>query len=182
MRPRHLGHRSWRDDHSGQAMIETALLMPFIFLLILMVIEMGFLLWMNLNVGQAAREAARAAAVGKDVGANTASGCKTETDTVKARAFAAAVGRIECGDVKVFYVDGTGPTTIGRGDDVIVKIDHDYDSLTGFFRMIGASAFQIHACADARVETPPSPGEAAAHPPLAPADRTCVSPTATPTP
>lgn len=163
----------WRDDHSGQAMIETALLMPFIFLLILMVIEMGFLLWMNLNVGQAAREAARVAAVGQPVGG---ANCKTEPETVTGRAFTAAVGRIKCAEVTVSYVDGQDPTGIGRGDSVVVVIDHPYDSLTGFFRLIGTSPFKVHACADARVETPPAPGDAASHQALP----GCPIPTPTP--
>lgn len=145
---------SRRDDQGGQAMIETALLMPFIFLLILMVIEMGFLLWMNLNVGQAAREAARSAAVGDAVGG---ANCKTEPNTVKGRAFAAAVGRIKCGEVSVVYVDHdpTGPPSVRRGDGVIVRIQHPYASLTGFFHLIGVSSPDVSACADARLEVPP---------------------------
>lgn len=159
-------------------MIETALLMPLVFLLILMVIEMGFLLWTNLNVKQAAREAARFASVGKRVGdrpgdptCSTAAGA----NTISGRAYAAAVGRISCPEVSVVYVGQPGSTKVIRGDSVIVKIDHRYESLTGFLRLINVTSPVIHACADARVESPPDAADAAAHPPpLPPAKAGCV--------
>ncbi len=156
-------HR-WSDDHSGQAMIEMALLMPLVFLLILMVIEMGFLLWTNLNVKQAARETARLASVGQVGKLVGGASCATQATTIKGRAYAAAVGRIDCDDVTVAYVDREGTPSIGRGDSVIIEIDHPYDSLTGFLRMIGvATPLTIRACADARVESPPDAADATAH-------------------
>ncbi len=144
-----------------------ALLMPLVFLLILMVIEMGFLLWTNLNVKQAARETARFASVGQVGKLVGGASCATQATTIKGRAYAAAVGRIDCSDVTVFYRDREGTSSIGRGDSVIIKIDHPYESLTGFFRLINVSpstepcgdsvgALCIRACADARVESPPN--------------------------
>ncbi len=159
------GRLRWRSEQGGQAMIEMALLLPFVFLLILMILELGFLLWTNLNVSAAAREAARYAAVGREVGEDA--NCETEADTIKGRAFAAAVGRIACSDVAVFYIERperSGSPEIRRGDGVIVEIDHPYDSLTGFFRLINVTTpINVHACADARVETPPDPTDASGH-------------------
>lgn len=154
----------WRDDHSGQAMIEMALLLPFVFLLILMIIEMGFLLWTNLNVNQAAREAARYASVGLVVGDSDDDDC-VGTNSIRGRAYEAAVGRITCEEVEVVYVERRAPSpAIGRGDGVVVTIRHPYESLTGFFRLIGGTtSFDVVACADARVETPPDPGDASVY-------------------
>lgn len=167
--------RLGRRGERGQAIIETALLLPFIFLLILLVIEFGFFLWMNLNINAAAREAARYAAVGGPVGGAS---CASEPDTVKGRAFDVALERIECAEVVVSYAERVPPAaSIGAGDGITVQINHAYAPITGGFPALGLGP-TIYMCAraDARVEyAPPTP---VASP--APTAAICPPPTATP--
>ena len=54
-------------DHRGQATVELALLMPVWVLLLLAVVQVGLVARAEVETIQAAREAARAAAVGDDL-------------------------------------------------------------------------------------------------------------------
>lgn len=147
----------------GQAMIEVALLLPFVFVLLLLVIEFGFLMWSHLNINAAAREAVRAAAVGSLVGDTC------QADTVRGRALAASLQKITCADVvEVGYRDIDGGGVFGRGDEVVVRIKHEYHALTPIVSALLSvghgcdglgSSLCLQACADARLErTYPDPG------------------------
>jgi hypothetical protein len=153
----------WSKSERSQSLVETALLMPFIFILMLMVVEFGFLLWSHLNVNAAAREAARYAAVANSVAPSPDPNDCEETKTVKGRAVTAGITRIECVDVTVNYLDTTddpGPAAfIGRGDEVVVRISHPYEWLTPVGDLMASFGFPglsgtltLSACADARLE------------------------------
>jgi hypothetical protein len=117
-------------------MIEMALLLPFVFLLILMIVEFGFLLWMNLNVTAAAREAARYASVGAEMGD---SDCDTEPNTVKGRAYVVALGASSVTDRQHYFERSAPGSSIGGGDGWLSKSTH-LRFATGFLGMIGAPA------------------------------------------
>src|SRR5690349_24548940 len=90
----------------GQAMVEVALLLPFIFVLLLMVIEFGFMMWSHLNVNASAREAARFAAVGNRVGQADSPdphcpAVSSADKTVRGRAVEASSTRVSCAEVEV---------------------------------------------------------------------------------
>ncbi|MCC6236844.1 MAG: pilus assembly protein [Dehalococcoidia bacterium] len=154
--------RLGRRGERGQAIIETALLMPFIFLLILLVIEFGFFLWMNLNINNAAREGARYAAIGKAAAPD--SGTCVGTQTVAGRAVAVGGARIECGEVQVWYEELALPGTSGSpvasgGDGVVVLINHPYQPITPGFGILGlGDTIAMCARVEARVEVPPASG------------------------
>lgn len=158
VRPRWLGRP--RDGERGQALIETALLLPFVFLLLLLVVEFGFFLWMNLNINNAAREGARYAAIGKAAAPD--SGSCVGTQTVAGRAVAVGGARIACDEVDLWYVELALPGTSGNevasgGDGVVVQINHPYQPITPGFSILGLGA-TVSMCArvEARVEVPPT--------------------------
>lgn len=91
-----------RDRQNGQAIIEFALIMPFIMAFFFIIVDIGFFAYSYISVANAVREGARCAAVGGTDGAvvtrvtNTTGGL-TNTVTVDAPARGALIGS----DVKV---------------------------------------------------------------------------------
>lgn len=151
----------------GQAMVEVALLLPFVFILLMMVIEFGFLMWTNLNVNASAREAARFAAVGNRVGnGDDSTDCGAGAgpppfETVKGRAVQASLARVSCSEVTVTYhLTDQSRTFYGQGDEVRVWIAHPYRWLTPMGAMMtafgwggpGGEDLLLNACAQARLE------------------------------
>jgi len=84
-----------RRDESGQATVEAALLLPFVFALLLVVVQVGLLVRAQILVTHAAREGARAAAV--DASTDAAQIAATEATTLDPARMRVAV-------------DGRGPT------------------------------------------------------------------------
>jgi Flp pilus assembly protein TadG len=71
---------SYRRDESGQATVEAALLLPFVFALLLVVVQVGLLVRAQILVTHAAREGARAAAV--DAATDAGEKAATEATTL----------------------------------------------------------------------------------------------------
>ncbi|MEE8421770.1 MAG: TadE/TadG family type IV pilus assembly protein [Dehalococcoidia bacterium] len=147
-----------RRRDTAQASVEFVMMFPFVLLLILGLVEFGWLMFTTLTVNNAAHEAARYAAVGNVVG---------DCDGgVIERAVLVGSGIVDCSDVTVTFID---PDSDGvfRGDSVIVRINHPYVSITPLVAI--ASSFSlgtistdinIAACSDARLQSPtqePSP-------------------------
>ena len=156
--------RLGRRGERGQAIIETALLLPFIFLLILLSIEFGFMLFTDLTVEAAAHEAARAAAVGAAPGttATPPSDCGGAS-TIRGRAVQASAGRVRCDEVSIYNVERSAPGTsasplIGSGDGVVVDIQHKYSPFTPGLAILDADdadgTVTLRGCVDARIEQP----------------------------
>ena len=148
-----------RRRDSAQAGVEFVLMFPFVLLLILAMVEFGFLMFTTLTVNNAAHEAARYAAVGNPVG-----GCNSG---IIERAVLVGNGIVQCGDVTVRFIDIDGDSEAFRGDSVVIRINHSYQSITPLVAI--ASAFSLGAfstdiniggCSDARLQSPtqePSP-------------------------
>ena len=110
--------RLWRgqydqfDQQRGQSTVELALVLPFLFMMLLAVVQIGLLVQARLLIIHAAREAAREAAVGGDdnavrVAAEEASGL--DVSRLQIQVFRIA-GRVT---VKLSYSDPTKVPMIG---------------------------------------------------------------------
>lgn len=148
---RHLAHES------GQAAVEFVLLFPFVLLLVLVLVELGFATYESVTVNHAARESGRAAAVGAMPHAACAAG------SIEERAIGASAGRVTCGEVAVSYLDEDGDGLYGRGDGVVVRITHPHLALTPLAALASAlslgafpSTFDIVVCTQTRLEAPPA--------------------------
>ena len=149
------GSRHGRRRDSAQAGVEFVLMFPFVLLLFLALIEFGFLMFTSITVNNAAHEAARYGAVGNPVGnSNCDSG-------IKERVILVGNGIVECSEVDVKFIDIDGDSQAYRGDSVVVKINHEYTTITPIAAL--ASAFSlgtidttvtISACSDARLQAP----------------------------
>ena len=122
--------------------------------------EFGFMLHANLTVKSAAREAARYAAVA-NLPSSTPGTC--DLNSIEDRAVDAASNLVTCPEITVGYIEQTFDTEYGRGDEVVVNIDHGYALRTPLGDLLGALSFgaipstvQIRACADARLEIEPT--------------------------
>ncbi len=137
----------------GQSTVEFTMLFPFIMVLILIIIEFGFALHTHLRVTGAAREAARHAAVGNLPSATCAAG------SIEARALNTSGSMLACSDLTVGYLEENGAAGYGRGDSVVVQINHDYTPITPLGQLMSAfsfgtipATFPMEACADIRLE------------------------------
>lgn len=108
------------DRERGQATVEFALLLPFIFLMLLVLVQVGLLAHTRLLVTRAVREAVREAAVGSpDDSVKTAAVLASDLDASRLKTKV-----IRSGDrvsVKLSYTDTTSVPFIGRfvGDVVL---------------------------------------------------------------
>ena len=143
---------------SGQTVVETTLLLPFILLLIMMLVEFGFAFYTHVTVNNAASEAARYAAV-----ANLPSPT-CDPDSIEERAVDFAGGRLLCSEVDVTYqYQAGGSGDFSRGDGVTVRITHMYDPITpmpGLFSLFTGNVlpatWTMSACSDSRLEAKPT--------------------------
>ena len=140
-------------------MIEFVLIFPMLLIFALAIAEFGFMLHANITVNSAAREGARFAAV-----ANLPSDPPLTCDagSIEKRTVDSSTGLLQCSEVTVGYIEQTGDAVYGRGDEVVVNIDHTYTSKTPLGDLLNALSFgaipstvQVRACADARLEVPP---------------------------
>lgn len=131
--------RRARQDDSGAAAVEFALVSTLLFGLLLGIIAFGFALYRQQSALHAAREGARLAAVGVD-------DCAAFRAEVADRGTGA---NIDPDDVELTYDDlnGGGP---GAGDSVTVAVPYEVDlSLVGF---LGFDSFTGEQSGTARVE------------------------------
>ena len=150
----------------GQALVEFVLLFPLILVVILFVVEFGFVLHAHITVNSTAREAARYAAVARLPSASPGGArvCgPANAGSIHERAVDASTGLVLCDEVTVGYIEQNGDPDYSRGDSVVIRIDHTYDAKTPLsdlfsFFSFGSipSTFQIGACADARLEGVPA--------------------------
>jgi len=140
-------------------MVEFVLVFPMLLIFALTLMEFGFMLHANITVNSAAREGARFAAVANMPSA-TLGTC--DVGSIEERTVDSASGVLACADVTIGYIEHTGDTVYGRGDEVVVNIDHTYTTKTPLGDLLNALSFgtipstvQMRACGDARLEVPP---------------------------
>ncbi len=109
-------HR-WRQrrEDDGAALVEFAILAPFLILLALGMVEAGWAFNAKLDVTHAAREAGRLAAVNTDTAANMV---------------AEACSRMDLSNNTTIELTRTGAQI---GDELAVDVIHNYTSITGGF-------------------------------------------------
>lgn len=102
-----------RSDDKGAAAVEFALVLPILLVLVMGIMEFGYLAYVNASAAGAAREGARTMAITEDTG--------EAEDAVRS----------------YFVMAGATPTIIigscTSSQSVEVKVSYTYDSLTGWF-------------------------------------------------
>lgn len=141
---------TWRD--TAQAGVEFVLMFPFVLLLILAMVEFGWVMFTSITVNNAAHEAARYGAVGNVVG-------DCDSGIIR-RAVLVGNGIVECDEVTVEFTDPDGDGVL-RGDNVIVSINHTYQPVTPIAAIVSAFSLgtlstdiNIGSCSDARLQSP----------------------------
>jgi Flp pilus assembly protein TadG len=137
-----------RDQDRGANLVEFAFVAPFLILLVMGIVEFGWVFATNLDVKHGAREGARITAVNEPAGGNTA--------------LAAEI----CSRMDLA---GSAPTTItwqglelngdpgiGVGDGVQVKVEtNDLDTLTGVLDWAFAGVGELTSTVEIRIEQTP---------------------------
>jgi Flp pilus assembly protein TadG len=115
------------ESDAGQATVEAALLLPFVFALLLVVAQVGLLVRAQILVTHAAREGARAAAV--DAGADAAHDAATGATTLNpARMQVAVDGRGDTGSHVHVRVTYRAPTDVPIVGPLLGEIDLEADA------------------------------------------------------
>ncbi len=134
---------TWRRlrRENAQAAFEFLLVLPLFILFLLLLIDFGVMMYEFVSVSNAAREAARYGAVNCGTGSCT-------TTLVEQRALDHSGGILSnLSDVTVGWVDRNGDlVNDGRGDSVVVQINHQYTFL--FF----PASINVTSCTDMRLE------------------------------
>jgi len=138
----------------GQAVFEFVLILPFFVFFLLLLIDFGIMMYEYVSVSNAVREGARYGAV--NCGSDGAVHGACEPDLVIDRVLRRSGGILsDPNEVTVGWIDNDADgRNYGRGDSVVVKVDHDYDFL--FFPNsilgIGEITIPVASCADMRLE------------------------------
>jgi hypothetical protein len=155
-----------RRNERGQAIVETALMTPFIVMLIFAIAEFGFAFYSYVTVNNATSEAARHASVANDPGC--------ADGQIGWRAQEMSRGLIDCDEVTVGYHTPIGGN-YDRGSGVVVRVEHTYDTVTPFPALLDLVSFgnfprswTISTCSDARLEGSPSADSLPAGTPCSP--------------
>ena len=143
-------HSLFRKEE-GQSALEFVLVLPVFVVAFLMVVDLGMLMYQYVSVSNAVREGARFGAVNCGDGS-----CDTIdlTETVFDRTIARSSGVLDPlaspAEVTVGWLDNTVPldNNRGRGDSVVVKVDHDYI----FMFLPGSISIPVVSCADMSLE------------------------------
>ena len=133
----------------GQSALEFVLVLPVFIIAFLMVVDLGILMYQYVSVSNAVREGARFGAVNCLDGDCTDDG----SETVKQRTIARSSGVLDPlapEEVTVSWLDNSVPldNRWGRGDSVVVKVDHDYN----FMFLPGSISIPVVSCADMSLE------------------------------
>ena len=145
----------------GQATFEFVLILPFFVFFMLLLIDFGIMMYEYVSVANAVREGARYGAVNCGGGGCTA-------DEIVCRVADRSGGILcdpncdpECdqpaNQVTVGWMDNSVPPDgkiYGRGDSVVVKVDHDYDFLffpNDFLGIVNIT-IPVVSCADMPLE------------------------------
>lgn len=124
-------------NNKGQALVETALVLPIILLILLGIIDFGLMFNNYLMVGNASREGARTAAVGA-----TDSEITALVDDVAAT--------LDASKITVTIT----PSQVSRkkGDEVVVTVDYDYNMITPIISLIIPGPLHLSSRSVMRVE------------------------------
>ncbi len=136
-------------------MVEFVLIFPMVLVFALSLMEFGFMLHTNISVNSAAREGARFAAVA-NLPSATPGTC--DAGSIEERTVDSSSALLACSEIAIGYIEQTGDTVFGRGDEVVVNIDHTYTTKTPLGLLLNTLSFgsipstvQVRACADARL-------------------------------
>ena len=122
---------------NGQSMVEFALIMPILLLILVGIIEFGFMFSNFLTLTNASREAVRAISLGS----SDASATQRAKDT-----------SINLDPTQIVVVINPSDSNRDPGDSVTVTITYEYDFLTPFMERIFGSDFQLETDTTMRVE------------------------------
>lgn len=146
----------------GQALVETVLLFPFLLVVILLLVEFGFAFNAYITVQSASAEGARYAAVGGHPDSGLCSTTATPP-SVHRVAVRASGDLLDCSDVTVTYLKLQPGSQYVRGDSVVVRVEHTYDTVTPLGDLMETLSFgsfptsmTLAACSEARLERGPN--------------------------
>ena len=124
-------------EEKGQSMVEFALILPVLILIIIGIIEFGFLFSGYLALTNASREAVRTVSLGE-----------TDVEAIQRAKDVAIILNPAKMNVSI------SPSAVirDRGDSVTATISYDYDFLTPFMEKLFGSNLQLEAEATMRVE------------------------------
>lgn len=122
---------------TGQSMVETALVMPIILMLLLGVVDFGFLFNNYLVIDNASREGARSAAVGS-------------TDAVITSTVTGMTASLDQSKLKTtINPSGAGRT---KGTQVTITVEYDYSLLTPIIGLVITNPVHLTAHTVMRIE------------------------------
>lgn len=125
------------NNENGQSMVEFALIMPILLLIIVGIIEFGFMFSGFLALTNASREAVR----NISLGGNDASATQRAKES-----------SMNLDPDQMVVVINPSNSTRKQGDAVTVTITYEYDFLTPFMEKLLGSNFQLEADTTMRVE------------------------------
>lgn len=145
--------RRWRaarteDRERGANLVEFAFVMPFLILLVMGIIEFGWVLATNLDVKHGAREGARITAVNEPAGGNSVLGaeiCSRMTIAGKAPTTVSWVG---------VDLDSEPGFNVGDGVEVTVETNQ-LNTLTGILDWAFSSLSELESTVEIRIEQTP---------------------------
>ena len=146
----------------GAALVEFAVLMPLLVLLLLGIVEFGWLLSQHLDVRHGAREGARLSAVNYPAGPNFATGLRNDTD--RDALIAEICDRMDTASSVSVTLTSAGAVA----DPSTVKVSAPASSLTGFLSWAIPSSLNLVSEVEIRLEqnatwsntVAPPPGQA----------------------
>ena len=124
-------------DEKGQSMVEFAMIVPILLLIVVGIIEFGFMFSGFLTLTNASREAARAISLG----ATDANAIQRAKDS-----------SMQLDGTQMVVVIDPNSGTRQQGDMVTVTISYEYDFLTPFMEAILGSNFMLETDTTMRVE------------------------------
>lgn len=124
----------------GQAIVETTLIIIILLMLVLGVVEYGWVMWVTNAVTSAAREGARVAAVTEDLASNTGD-VVTRAQQVLTNAQLTAPATVTI-----------NPVSPNRGDMVAVTVQLTYTPITGAPALINLNTFAVRRTTTMRYE------------------------------
>lgn len=123
--------RRRRATEAGQALIETALVLPLILILLFLIVDFGIALDRREVILHSLREAGRSAAAGDSEA------------IVKQRAVCESDGVLDVSDVTVSYLDKNGNGLAESGESVRVDINYDFSLSVGGGEMLRAAGISF---------------------------------------
>ena len=131
----------------GQSALEFVLILPIFIIAFLMLVDLGMLMYNFVSVSNAVREGARFGAINCGDGGCADDGSETVLQCTITRS-GGILDPANPAEVTVVWLDNTVPldNNRGRGDSVVVKVNHNYDFL--FF----PGNVPVISCADMSLE------------------------------